>query len=62
MGLKIEPKVTRIGKNLRISQPASDYLDDLAIAYNTTQGRIMEALLTTYGPALMRDAGKGETK
>ena len=62
MELKIEPQITRIGKNLRISQEACDALDELAAAYNNTQGRVIEALLNTYGPALLRDANKGAKK
>jgi hypothetical protein len=62
VGIKIEPRIKRVSRNFRIDPKAGTYLDDLAIAYNTTQGRVIEALLNTYGPALMRDAPEGETK
>ena len=58
MAFSVEPRVKRVGKNLRISDEACDRLDELTLAYGTTQGRIVEALLATYGPVLLRDAKK----
>lgn len=58
----IEPKVVRVQKNFRIAPEAADMIAKLTKAYDTTEGRIVEAIMNTYGPVLLRDAKKGAKK
>jgi hypothetical protein len=60
MSLNIERPTDRIVKNLRIRPETAKQIDDLAEAYNTTQGKIIEAIFETYTPALMRDAQRSK--
>ena len=52
----------RIAKSLRITPEASEMIATLAEAYETTEGRIVEGILKTYGPALLRDAQQESKK
>jgi hypothetical protein len=54
MPLNIEPIPDRIAKNIRVSQEAVDMIDKLAKHFQTTQGRVLEALLLEYGPKIMK--------
>ena len=57
----IEPKVTRVQKNFRLLPESVETIVELAGAYDSSESRVVEAILRTYGPALLRDAKK-ETK
>ncbi len=52
--LDLKPRVKRINKNLRIRAEAIELLRELAEAFETSEGRAIEALLETYAPAAIR--------
>jgi hypothetical protein len=52
-----EPKASpRVKKNLSMNREAAELLAKLAYEYDSTEGKVLEALLKTYGPVLLRDA------
>ncbi len=52
----------RVAKSLRITPEAAKMIADLAKSYQTTEGRVIESILSTYGPALLRDAQREAKK
>lgn len=49
-------KSPRVRVSYSISEETRDKIDELANAYDTTQSAILDALLETYGDALMKEA------
>lgn len=50
------PNPPRETKSFRITAEATDTLNALAEAYQTSQGRVLEELLSVYGEQLLKDA------
>ena len=60
--LKVEPRITRVNKNIRMRQEMIDLLAELAEVHDSTEGKVMEALIETYAPGLIRSQRKESEK
>lgn len=49
----IEPTVTKRPQSYSLKEPTIEMIKELADAYNTNASRIIEALVTNYGPKLI---------
>lgn len=56
--MKVEKvvKSKRILKSLRMLPGSAATIGQLAQLYESTEGRVIDAMIETYGPALLRDA------
>jgi hypothetical protein len=53
--LNVEPKSQRVAKNLRLLPEAVELIKKLAVAYGTSEGKIIEALVMEYGPEALKE-------
>ena len=53
--LIISPTVKKVHRAFRLYPRHAELLADLAAAYGSSQTKVVEAILDTYGPVLLRD-------
>lgn len=58
---KPEKKTARVKKNFYMGKAAAEMLAELAEAYDTSQGKALDALISTYAPALLREHRQANT-